>query len=105
MLPGLIDVHTHVCLSASDDPGRDCIEDHPARVAIRAQQNLALQLDVGRFLDHQASRSRSQALAVASRRSTVRGGMSRARDVSATVRPEKKRRPPKFRQKRASEHN
>jgi imidazolonepropionase-like amidohydrolase len=47
LLPGLIDVHTHVCLSAGDDPAADCAADPVARVAIRAAHNLALQLDAG----------------------------------------------------------
>jgi len=47
LLPGLIDAHTHVCLSASPDPGHDCVHDHPAHVAVRAAENLSRQLDAG----------------------------------------------------------
>lgn len=47
LLPGLIDLHTHLCLSASADPGRDTQREHPARVAIRAADNLRLQLAAG----------------------------------------------------------
>lgn len=47
LLPGLFDVHTHLCLSASEDPGRDALREHPARVAVRAVENLRLHLEIG----------------------------------------------------------
>jgi len=36
ILPGLLDCHTHVCLSANVDPGSDVIRESPARTAARA---------------------------------------------------------------------
>lgn len=47
ILPGLIDVHTHICLSASADPGRDVHEEHPVRIAVRAIENLRRHLEAG----------------------------------------------------------
>lgn len=47
LLPGLFDVHTHVCLSAGADPGLDAQREHPTRIAIRAAENLKRHLDVG----------------------------------------------------------
>lgn len=47
LLPGLIDMHTHLCLSAGRDPGADARTEHRARIAIRGAQNLARHLDAG----------------------------------------------------------
>ena len=47
VLPGLIDAHTHVCLSAGPNPGDDVRTEHPAKVAIRAAENLRAHLDAG----------------------------------------------------------
>lgn len=47
LLPGLFDVHTHVCLSAGANPGRDAQSEHPTRIALRAAENLKRHLDAG----------------------------------------------------------
>lgn len=47
LLPGLIDVHTHLCLSASLDPFADAMADHPARMTHRALAGLSAHLDAG----------------------------------------------------------
>jgi imidazolonepropionase-like amidohydrolase len=47
ILPGLIDAHTHICLSASADPGRDVREEHPAKIALRAAAHMRAHLDAG----------------------------------------------------------
>lgn len=47
LLPGLFDVHTHVCLSAGANPGRDAQTEHPTRIALRAAENLKRHLDAG----------------------------------------------------------
>ncbi len=47
LLPGLFDVHTHVCLSAGPNPGKDAQTEHPTRIALRAAENLKRQLDAG----------------------------------------------------------
>jgi imidazolonepropionase-like amidohydrolase len=47
LLPGLIDMHTHICLSAGPNPGADALRDHPAKIALRAARNLGRHLDAG----------------------------------------------------------
>ncbi len=47
VLPGLIDAHTHVCLSASADPGRDIANEHPTRTTARAIRSLQQHVDAG----------------------------------------------------------
>ncbi|MEC7752233.1 MAG: amidohydrolase family protein [Myxococcota bacterium] len=47
LLPGLIDVHTHLCLSASLDPFADALAEHPARMTHRALNGLKAHLDAG----------------------------------------------------------
>jgi imidazolonepropionase-like amidohydrolase len=47
LLPGLLDLHTHLCLSASLDPFADALADHPARMTLRAVDGLRRHLDAG----------------------------------------------------------
>ena len=47
LLPGLCDVHTHLCLSASLDPFGDALAEHPARMTLRAVAALGAQIDAG----------------------------------------------------------
>lgn len=47
LLPGLFDLHVHLCLNASDDPGRDVVREHPARIAVRAAEYLQHHLESG----------------------------------------------------------
>jgi imidazolonepropionase-like amidohydrolase len=47
LLPGLLDLHTHLCLSASLDPFADALADHPARVTMRALDGLRRHVDAG----------------------------------------------------------
>ena len=47
LMPGLCDVHTHLCLSASLDPFGDALKEHPARMTMRAVRSLGAHLDAG----------------------------------------------------------
>jgi imidazolonepropionase-like amidohydrolase len=47
LMPGLLDMHTHICLSSALNPDLDLKAQHPARVTHRALENLALHLDAG----------------------------------------------------------
>jgi imidazolonepropionase-like amidohydrolase len=47
LLPGLCDVHTHLCLSASLDPFADALSEHPARMTLRAVAALSAHIDAG----------------------------------------------------------
>jgi imidazolonepropionase-like amidohydrolase len=47
LLPGLLDVHTHLCLSASMDPFGDALAEHPARMTLRAVAALGAHIDAG----------------------------------------------------------
>lgn len=47
LLPGLFDVHTHICLSGGSNPGKDAQSEHPTRIAVRAVENLKRHLDAG----------------------------------------------------------
>ena len=47
LMPGLCDVHTHLCLSASLDPFGDALAEHPARMTLRAVDSLKAHIDAG----------------------------------------------------------
>ena len=47
LMPGLIDMHTHLCLSGSFEPDLDLKTQHPARVVHRALSHLSQHLDAG----------------------------------------------------------
>jgi len=47
LMPGLCDVHTHLCLSAGLDPFGDALKEHPARMTLRAVNGLRAHIDAG----------------------------------------------------------
>lgn len=47
LMPGLCDVHTHLCFSAGLDPFADALREHPARMTLRAVNSLGAHLDAG----------------------------------------------------------
>lgn len=47
LLPGLLDLHTHVCMNAGADPGAEVANESVATTAAKAVKNLSRHLDVG----------------------------------------------------------
>lgn len=47
LMPGLLDLHTHVCLNAGTNPGKEVADESVATTAAKAVKNLSRHLDVG----------------------------------------------------------